>query len=114
MDNEAEANESSPKPWVEEAKAWIDTSEKVTERCIDSVLTTQAQSKLSFATFAKGCLQDDTTSLTRNEAGKLKLYLCDSTRDRKRILLHLFCPLTKDIFIFKSFLYKTLNYKKYI
>ena len=31
-----------------------------------------------------------------------KIYLCESTRDRKKILYHLFRPLLKDVFIFKT------------
>ncbi len=74
----------------------------MTERSIDDGIAVGDGKELKFSVFAKGCLQDKRTGLSRNEDGKIMIYLCDSTRDRKQILLHLFAPLTKDIFVFKA------------
>lgn len=102
MNNSLEAMDSpSVSSWMEEAMAWRQTFEKVTGRSIDADLPSQVEPKLTFATFAKGCLQDG-SSFKRNEAGNLRIPLCDSTRDRKQILLHMFGPLTKDTFSAKS------------
>ena len=61
---------------------------------------------LAFCVFAKGLttVQDgqDSSGCDRNHDGNPTLCLCDSTRDRKNILLHIFQPLTKDIFVFKT------------
>lgn len=102
MDTSLEAMESSGmSSWMEEAMAWRQTFEQVTGHSIDSDLPSQAEPQLTFATFAKGCLQDG-SSFKRNNTGKLTIPLCDSTRDRKQILLHMFGPLTKDVFSAKS------------
>ncbi len=87
--------------WVVEAMSWIETNEEVCGS-IDSDLPTM-ESNLTFPTWSKGFLQDQGSStFPRNNCGDPILYLCDSTRDRKNILLHIFKPLTKDIFIFKT------------
>ena len=88
--------------WVEEATSWRETFEKVTSRSVDAELPDQVEAKLSFATFAKGCIQDGVNSFERKKDGNLKIFLCDSTRDRKQILLHVFKPLTKDVFSSKT------------
>mmetsp|Transcript_4547 Transcript_4547/g.5234 ORF Transcript_4547/g.5234 Transcript_4547/m.5234 type:complete len:1732 (+) Transcript_4547:341-5536(+) len=92
--------------WVIEALSWIETAEAVCGQSIDSEIFhySEPESILSFFTFAKSCLHDgqNTTSFCRNAEGDPSIYLCDSTRDRKNILLHIFRPLTKDIFIFKT------------
>lgn len=88
--------------WVKEAIAWRETFEKVTSKSIDWDIPSQTENILSFATFAKGCLQDRQSSLKHNKNGTLIIHLCDSTRDRKQILLHMFGPLTKDVFSSKS------------
>ena len=81
--------------------AWIQTTEDV-GRSIDDKIPSMC-SKLSFQTWSKAFLQDQgSSSFQRNDNGDPILYLCDSTRDRKNILLHIFQPLTKDIFIFKT------------
>jgi len=93
---------STSNPWVDEAAGWIETYEKVCGYSIDSDLPAQVESQMTFATFAKGCLQGVPASFQNNKAQTLELYLCDSTRDRKQILLHLFRPLTEDIFTLKT------------
>jgi hypothetical protein len=92
----------SENKWVREAIAWRETFEKVTSRSIDWDIPSQTEQILTFATFAKACLQDGQSSFKRNKAGNLIIHLCDSTRDRKQILLHMFGPLTKDVFSSKS------------
>lgn len=100
-DNEEDLTKSSL--WVIEALSWIQTAEKVHGRSIDADISL-AESNLTFSIWSKGCLQDSqgSTEYKRNSDGDPVLYLCDSTRDRKNILLHIFKPLTKDIFIFKT------------
>ena len=103
-DNEDEVEDTKSKsPWVVEALSWIATAEKVYGCSVDQGITIQ-DSNLSFSIWSKGCLQDlqGSTSYQRDDDGNPILYLCDSTRDRKNILLHIFRPLTKDIFVFKT------------
>lgn len=89
-------------PWVEEAVGWIETYEAVCGYSIDSELPAQAEPQLTFAAFSKACLQGGPATTQDEKAKTVKLYLCDSTRDRKQILLHLFRPLTGDIFTLKT------------
>jgi len=91
----------SKSPWVDEGLSWIETAENVYGHSID-VSISIIDSNISFSTWSNGCLQDGAASYRRNEDGQPALYLCDSTRERKKILLHIFHPLTKDIFIFKT------------
>jgi hypothetical protein len=102
--NDNENDDSYPKSiWVQEAILWIKTYEDVTGHSIDNILTTSGpQPKLFFSTFAKSCLQDRKGSKVEKGEGSSNIYLCESTRDRKKILYHLFRPLLKDVFIFKT------------
>lgn len=104
--NDCESGDTDTQPessWVTEGLSWLDTAEKVYCHSIDFD-TSIVDSTLSFSVWSKGCLQDiqDASAYRRNEDGNPILYLCDSTRDRKNILLHIFQPLTKDIFVFKT------------
>lgn len=101
-DNDAdEMTTKSRSSWVVEAMSWIETTEEVCGSIDFDVPTMDAT--LAFPTWSKGFLQDKgSSSFIRNKMGDPMLYLCDSTRDRKKILLHIFQPLTKDIFIFKT------------
>lgn len=93
---------SSDDTWVGEALGWIDTYENVGGYSIDSDVPAQVEPELTLSTFAKGCLQGGPASSHDDDARTLKLYLCDSTRDRKQILLHLFRPLTEDVFSLRT------------
>ncbi len=98
-----DSNAKTKSPWVQEAISWITTAENVYGHSID-VNISPIDTHLSFSVWSKGCLQDiqDAATYSRNDDGHPILYLCDSTRDRKKILLHVFKPLTKDIFVFKT------------
>jgi hypothetical protein len=95
-------SENGISSWVDEALIWINCYEKVTKESIDSNLMSRLETCLDFSLFAKACIRPDVTKIPRNSDFKLKLFLCDSTRDRKEVLLHLFYPLTVDIFSMKS------------
>lgn len=108
-----ETNESSPiefhdqiegdcTQWVTEAFEWIDTYELVANQSIDAHLMFHLVDHLKFSTFSKALIQSDVSKVSRNAEGKLMLFLCESSRDRKEVLLHLFSPLTRDIFSLKT------------
>jgi hypothetical protein len=94
--------ENETSPWVEEAMTWIKTYETVTKENIDTNLMFQLEACLGFSIFAKACIRPDVTKIQRNHDFKLKLFLCDSTRDRKEVLLHIFRPLIVDLFSMKT------------
>jgi len=55
---------------------------------------------MKFATFAKCCLQSShETELT---GFPIKIFLCDSTKDRNKVLTHIFRPLICDVFSMKA------------
>ena len=91
---EEEAEDSTPRTtWAVEALAWIDTYEAVTRHKIDAELSTgvKIEKPLTLARFAKCC--------EPSSGGGIDL--CDSTKDRTSVLVHLFRPLLGDIFVFK-------------
>jgi len=103
-EGDVERSSSERSLWAPEALSWIKTHEEVTERGIDCDLQRLEEEPVVFSVFAKACLQDIQGSkpLPKNDKGERKLFLCDSTRDRKVILMHVFRPLLKDVFSYKT------------
>lgn len=86
--------------WAVEAMGWVETYEKVTGQRLDAYLYPETQA-LRFSSFAKACCTGDGKRLSRDLNGNFQIYLCDSSRDRIPVLVHIFQPLLKDIFVFK-------------
>jgi len=104
--------------WAEEATAWIDTYEITNKEPNIMVQSPPPPSSsnqiLSFSKFAKACMLVAATSSSnqnkvesamddcrKKKRPKLMIGLCDSTKDRVAVLVHVFKPLKKDIFVFK-------------
>ena len=98
-------------PWMKEALGWIEAFATIaTGSSFPGEITAATESMgtvaLKFSAFAKSCMP-----LTAKEiaaigeedisANKHPTHLIDSKRDRTVVLLHIFRPLLKDIFVFK-------------
>ncbi len=96
-------------PWMKEALGWIEAYATVASSFpgeITAATESMSTVALKFSTFAKSCMP-----LTAKEiaaigeedisTNKYPIHLIDSKRDRTAILLHIFRPLLKDIFVFK-------------
>jgi len=89
-------------PWMKEALGWIEASNNVEP----AALNTMGLIALKFSTFAKSCLplsDKDIASISEQDLAvpKHPIHLIDSKRDRTALLLHIFRPLLKDVFVFK-------------
>ena len=96
-------------PWMKEALGWIEASANVAPIFpgkITAATDSMGTVALKFSAFAKSCMP-----LTAKEiaaigeedisTNKYPIHLIDSKRDRTAVLLHIFRPLLKDIFVFK-------------
>ena len=94
-------------PWAEEAMSWIETYEEVTGGPLLGINDTSSKF-LKFSSFFKAChMQSSSNSDVYYKAGTadrsvIPIELCDSSKDRIVILSHVFSPLLKDIFVFKT------------
>ena len=102
----ADANATAPDeavPWMKEALGWIEASEKMGPSVATHSMGTTA---LKFLSFAKSCMPlsaKDIASMSEKDLSLRKhpIHLIDSKRDRTAVLLHIFRPLLKDIFVYK-------------
>lgn len=90
-------------PWMKEALGWIEASEKVAPSTATHTMGTTA---LKFSSFAKSCMPlstKDIASISEKDlsVGSHPIHLIESKRDRTTVLLHIFRPLLKDIFVYK-------------
>jgi len=94
-------------PWAEEAMSWIETYEEVTGGPLLGI-NDNSSKFLKFSSFFKAChMQSSSSSDVYYKAGTadrsiISIELCDSSKDRIVILSHVFSPLLKDIFVFKT------------
>jgi hypothetical protein len=88
----------------DEAQCWIHTFERVTKTSVDAtILNDEGTDRINFSTFAKSCLQScHDTSAGENANFPMKIYLGDSTKDRTKVLIHIFRPLIYDVFSMKT------------
>jgi len=92
-------------PWTDEAMGWVSTYDMVHgKRAGDSQQDSQGQQQLSpltFSTFASACVVPKTpeTPAARDNR-KIEVYLSDSSKARRDVLVHVFKPLLGDIFAF--------------
>jgi len=92
-------------PWTEEAMGWVSTSDMVSGKRVtddeSSGTDSQWMQPITFATFASACVAPKTPdSPSARDKQKIEVYLSDSSKTRKEILVHIFKPLLGDIFAF--------------
>ena len=94
-------------PWTEEAMGWVSTYDMVNGKRTEENrgdMSNIAKPKLElmrFSTFANACVppkMDDYANAQGNR--KIEVYLSDSSKTRRDILVHIFKPLLGDIFAF--------------
>ena len=92
-------------PWTEEAMGWVSAHDMVNgKRSTDSQTSDGARQNaqpITFATFAGACVVPKTPdSPTARDNRKIEVYLSDSSKTRREVLVHIFKPLLGDIFAF--------------
>jgi len=86
-------------PWAIEAIGWMDAYEKVSNESIDAEVP--SIDTLYFSSFAKACVEEERITLGVAPSEGPKIHLCDSTKGRRAVLIHIFRPLVHDVFVFK-------------
>ena len=89
--------------WSVEAAGWTATYEKITKRLVDDDCLESPKEPLHFHSFAAACVppKDWMEALYDLKHGGYKVYLSDSSKSRKEILVRIFKPLLGDVFSFK-------------
>ena len=101
-EGESNIDISPPETWGLEATGWTSTYEKITKRLIDDDIPTIPADSLKFHTFASACVPPKKwmeTPFDRKNGG-YTIYLSDSSKTRKDILLRIFKALLGDVFSF--------------
>ena len=96
-----EAIRSSPKSfWAVEATSWIKTYQTVLgEETLQA--TPRDTDVLRFADFCKCCARRTESTKTKDAStDKFRIYLSDSTKTRREVLIHIFSPLVHDVFCY--------------
>lgn len=101
-DDEQDERVAPRSAWAVEAMAWLTMYETVSGTSIDASCFGQTRPVLQFWAFAKACSDSkQTIPLTKRARDvRHKIYLTDSTKTRKEVLVHIFKPLLRDIFAF--------------
>ena len=91
--------------WTEEAMGWVSTYDMVNgNRIIDSQESDgdrQNPQPITFATFASACVVPRTPDTpAARDSRKIEVYLSDSSKTRREVLVHVFKPLLGDVFSF--------------
>ncbi|KAL3941734.1 MAG: hypothetical protein SGBAC_003946, partial [Bacillariaceae sp.] len=93
----------TPSKWSVEAAGWTATYEKITKRLVDDDCLKSPKEPLHFHSFAAACVppKDWMDAVYDLKRGGYKVYLSDSSKTRKEILVRIFRPLLGDVFSFK-------------
>jgi len=93
-DNDSIAPRTS---WSVEAIKWIETHDSIhgIQTNLDSKKSSKQLGMIRFSAFSKAC-----SSAKSTKDDTLKVHFCDSTKDRKAALMHVFHPFLQDIFVF--------------
>eukprot|EP00980_Cylindrotheca_fusiformis_P005922 scaffold1246_cov134-Cylindrotheca_fusiformis.AAC.14 len=88
--------------WSVEAAGWTATYEKITRNPVDQDILDSPKEPVKFHAFASACVppKDWMEAVYDVDNGGYKVYLSDSSRTRKEILLRIFKPLLGDVFSF--------------
>jgi hypothetical protein len=101
-DDEQDERVAPRSGWAVEAMAWLTMYETVSGTSVDAACVGQTRPVLPFWAFAKACSDSKQTTpmVERGRDARHKIYLTDSTKTRKEVLVHIFKPLLRDIFAF--------------
>lgn len=91
--------------WTEEAMGWVSTYDMVNgNRSMDNQASDGARENpqpITFATFANACVVPKTPDTpAARDSRKIEVYLSDSSKTRREVLVHVFKPLLGDVFSF--------------
>lgn len=115
-DGEEPLEVAAPSKWSVEAAGWTATYEKITKRLVDEDCLKSPTEPLHFYQFAAACVppKDWMEAAYDLKHGGYKVYLSDSSKTRKEILVRIFKPLLGDVFSFKIInqLFDALGIKK--
>lgn len=102
VDDEQEERVAPRSAWAVEAMAWLTMHETVTGTSVDAAVVKQTRPVLPFWAFAKACSDPKQVIPVINGRINIRhnIYLTDSTKSRKEVLVHIFKPLLRDIFAF--------------
>jgi hypothetical protein len=94
----------APSAWGMEALGWTSTYEKITKRSIDDDAVTPPDAPLQFSAFASACVPPKNwmEAVFEVEAGGYEVFLSDSSKTRKELLVRIFQPLLGDVFSFNA------------
>mmetsp|Transcript_33746 Transcript_33746/g.81816 ORF Transcript_33746/g.81816 Transcript_33746/m.81816 type:complete len:1419 (+) Transcript_33746:672-4928(+) len=94
---------AAPSIWSVEAAGWTAAYEKITKRLVDDDCVESPKEPLHFHSFAAACVppKDWMEAVYDLKRGGYKVYLSDSSKTRKEILVRIFKPLLGDVFSFK-------------
>lgn len=93
------ADDPSVAGWFLEAKGWTKTYEETMGKSVDGENSDPPQEPLEFYNFAKACVAPiNWLDSTAEEDGGYRIYLSDSSRTRRDVLIHIFKALLGDIF----------------
>jgi hypothetical protein len=93
-------------PWTEEAVSWVSTYEmvhgkRVGDDGVNEETNSPSKEPLAFSTFANACVvPKKIDSPTARDNRQLEVYLSDSSKTRRDVLVHIFKPLLGDIFAY--------------
>ena len=92
----------APSTWGLEAVGWTSTYEKITKKSIDDDVLQYPTDPMQFHAFASACVAPKKWMEAPFDAdsGGYTLYLSDSSKTRKDMLVRIFKPLLGDIFSF--------------
>jgi hypothetical protein len=92
----------APSKWSSEAAGWTATYEKITKRLVDQDILDIPKEPVKFHAFASACVapKDWMEAVYDIDNGGYKVYLSDSSKTRKEILMRIFKPLIGDVFSF--------------
>lgn len=93
----------APSKWSVEAAGWTATYEKITKRLVDEECPEIPKECLRFHVFAAACVPPKKWMEAEYniQQGGYQIYLSDSSKTRKEILVRIFKPLLGDVFSFK-------------
>lgn len=94
---------ANPSKWSIEAAAWTAAYEKITKTLVDKDIQDYPRGHFRFYAFASACVppKDWMKAIYDLDKGGYKVYLHDSSKTRKEILVRIFKPLLGDVFSFK-------------
>lgn len=107
---------ATPSKWSIEAAGWTATYEKITKNLVDRDISDPPKDPLRFYAFASACVppKDWMKAVYDIEKGGYEVYLHDSSKTRKEILVRIFKPLLGDVFSFSvvNQMFEALGIKK--